>query len=350
MLDAHAPKQNREQLALFNADGTHKNWLAGLVDFFDFLTDGLELELLVVIDKVGEVFAYHRLVRRDDHHIKIVDFQEFRCFGVGGTGHTADLVIHAEEVLEGNSGQRLVLSEDLDFLLGFYSLVQPVAVPSAMENAAGELVDNLDLAVDHHVIDVIVIESERLHRLGDIVNVFKVLIGINRTVYDMVLVQQLFHVQHPLVGEGDFLLFFIKFVVAALLKGLGVAVEAGKGVLLVVVTGLGILLTLDQGGCDFRSTQYLGRVVLALAADDQGGSGFVDENRVDFVDDAIVMLGLDFLLGRPLHVVPEVVEAEFVVRTIRYIPAVCSSLGLIVHIREDDSHRKPQKLVYGSHP
>jgi hypothetical protein len=45
---------------------------------FNLLADGLELELFVVIDQIGEVLTDDRLVGGDDHHIEIVDFQEFR--------------------------------------------------------------------------------------------------------------------------------------------------------------------------------------------------------------------------------------------------------------------------------
>jgi len=168
---------------------------------FNLLADGLELELFVVIDQIGEVLTDDRLVGGDDHHIEIVDFQEFRSFGVGGAGHAADLVIHAEKVLEGDGRQSLVLTEDLDLLLGLDRLVQPVAVPPPVKDAAGEFIDDLHLAIDYYIIDIGAVEPEGLHRLGDIVDILKILIGIDRAFDDVVLVEQLFHMKHALIGK-----------------------------------------------------------------------------------------------------------------------------------------------------
>ena len=62
-------------------------------------------------------------------------------------GHAGELVVHAEIVLEGDRGQRLVLRLDRDVLLGLERLVQAFRIAAAGHHAAGELVDDDDLAV-----------------------------------------------------------------------------------------------------------------------------------------------------------------------------------------------------------
>jgi hypothetical protein len=56
--------------------------------------------------------------------------------------------------------------------------------------------------------------------------------------------------------------------------------------------------------------------------DDQRCPGFVDEHRVDFVDDGEPVLSLDPLLQRDHHVVAQVIEPELVVRPVRDVALV----------------------------
>ena len=56
-----------------------------------------------------------------------------------------------------------------DLLLGLDRLVQAVAPAASRHQAAGELVDDDDLAVLHHVVDVELEERVRAQRLVDVV-------------------------------------------------------------------------------------------------------------------------------------------------------------------------------------
>ena len=91
-----------------------------------------------------------RAIGRFGRHLddaKAVDLVELALFGLGGSGHAADLVVHAEVVLEGDRGEGLVLLLDLHPLLGLDRLMEALRVAAAFEDAPGELVDDLDLAV-----------------------------------------------------------------------------------------------------------------------------------------------------------------------------------------------------------
>src|SRR6266581_233319 len=61
---------------------------------------------------------------RADHDFEPVDFLEFVGLGVGRAGHARELAVHAEVVLEGDRGERLVLALDLDVFLRLDRLVQ----------------------------------------------------------------------------------------------------------------------------------------------------------------------------------------------------------------------------------
>ncbi len=81
------------------------------------------------------------------------------------------LLVEAEVVLQGDRGPGVVLLVDLDPLLGLDRLVQAVGPAPALEDAAGELVDDLHLAVGDEVVLVPLVELLGLQRLGELVDV-----------------------------------------------------------------------------------------------------------------------------------------------------------------------------------
>ena len=85
-------------------------------------------------------------------HFEIVDVHELVGLGHRRAGHAGKLLVHAEIVLEGDRGERLVLRLDRLVLLGFQRLMQPFRIAPARHHAAGELVDDDDLAVAHDVV------------------------------------------------------------------------------------------------------------------------------------------------------------------------------------------------------
>ena len=158
---------SRELLRLLDRDRADEHRLALLVELDDLLDDRLPLLLLGAVDDVGVVLADHRPVGRDDDDVEPVDLRELLGLGLGGAGHAGELLVHAEVVLEGDRGQGLVLGLDLDALLGLDRLVQAVGPAPAGHQAAGELVDDDDLAVLDDVVDVLLVEGVGAQRLLD---------------------------------------------------------------------------------------------------------------------------------------------------------------------------------------
>ena len=72
---------------------------------------------------------------------------ELGGLGVGRARHARELLVEAEEVLESDRRHRAVLFLDPHVLLGLDGLVEPLRPAPAREHAAGELVDDEDLAV-----------------------------------------------------------------------------------------------------------------------------------------------------------------------------------------------------------
>ena len=107
---------------------------------------------------------------------------------------------------------------------------------------------------------------------------------------------------------------------------------------------------LNELGNDFVDAVILVGGFLGRAGNDQRGAGFVDEDRVDFVDDAEVVAALDAVGEVVLHVVAEIVEAELVVGAVGDVGGVGGAALHVVEIVDDDADREAEHLVDGAHP
>ncbi len=145
------------------------------VALLDLADDRAGLALLGLVDLIVVVLADHRAVRGDLDDRQVVDLHELVRLGERRAGHARELVVHAEVVLERDRRERLVLLLDAHALLGLDRLVQAFRPAPALEDAPGELVDDLDLAVDHRVVDVALVQRLRLQRLDQVVDEVTVL-------------------------------------------------------------------------------------------------------------------------------------------------------------------------------
>ena len=164
-----------EHLRDLDRDRADQHRLARLVARLDLVRHGLPLAVLGLVDLVVVVGADHRLVGRDVDHRQLVDLDELVRLGERRAGHAGELVVHAEVVLERDRRERLVLLADAHALLRLDRLVQALRPAPALEDAAGELVDDLHLAVDHRVLLVALVERLRLQRLDQVVDEVAVL-------------------------------------------------------------------------------------------------------------------------------------------------------------------------------
>ena len=120
--------------------------------------------------------------------------------------------------------------------------------------------------------------------------------------------EQPFDVQNAFFGQGRGTMLFVDGEIAG-------------GVL------LARLLAFDHFAALQVRDDFVGFVVLigrflARAGDDERRARFVDQDRIHFVDDGEVMPALHAVLQVELHVVAQVIEAEFVVGAVGDIGAV----------------------------
>ena len=160
--DAALGKHLRQKFALGNADGADQDRLATTVLLGNIVDDGTKLGNLGLVNEVSLVGTRRGFVGRNRNNRKIVCAHQFGGFGLRGTGHAGQLVVHAEVVLQRDGGKRLVFFFDLDALFGLDRLVDALAPAPTFKNATGEFVDNFDLAIGDDVVLVTLVQLFRL--------------------------------------------------------------------------------------------------------------------------------------------------------------------------------------------
>ena len=116
-----------------------------------------------------------------------------------------------------------------------------------------------------------------------------------------------------------------------------------------VLEGLDEFAEFELGDDDVDASVLVGGLV-GGAGDDERGAGFVDEDGVYFVDDAVVVSALNLVLDLELHVVAEVVEAELVVGAVGDIGGVGFAALLVVEVVDDDADGEAEEAVDLAHP
>ena len=169
MLDATLVEQAGEPLGAFDGHRADKARLARLMASGHVVGDGVELRIDRAIDQIVLVDTLDLLVRRDGNDRQLVDLAELRVLGHSRARHARQLVVQAEVVLQGDGGKRLVLLAHPHMLFGLERLMQALGVATTLHDAARELVDDLHLAVNDHVVDVAMEQELRLQGLLQVI-------------------------------------------------------------------------------------------------------------------------------------------------------------------------------------
>ena len=194
-----------------------------------------------------------------------------------------------------------------------------LAPAAPLEDAAGELVDDLHLAVLDDVVLVLLVQLLGLQ--GDLHLVDEVLLHLVVEVLDAE--RGLDLVDARLERDDDAL------------------------VLLDLVVHVALQRADDRGELAVED-----RRVGHAAGDDQRSPGLVDEDRVDLVDDGVVVAALGLVDELAGHVVAQVVEAHLVVRAVGDVGAVL--LALLGRRRleagDDQPDLEAEEAVDAAHP
>ena len=212
--------------------------------------------------------------------------------------------------------------------------MQALGVTAAFHNAAGELVDDLDLAVGDHVLLIAVEHVLGLQRLLQVVDQLAGEIGI-----DVIDTQAALNFLKAALGGGNGVLGLVHDEVARGLHVLGGGEHVVRHVLAALKATHGTREVLvGTGG--------LG----ASARDDQRGAGLIDQDGVNLVDDGVVVTALHALLGTGDHVVAQVIKAELGVGAVGDVGLVGRTLELERHVVLEQTDGHAQVLVDAAHP
>ena len=332
--DAALGKGGRQLLGALDGDGTHQDRLALSVALLNVVGNGVVLGLNGTVHQVLVVNTLNGFVGGDDLDGQLVDLAELGVLGECRTGHTGELVIQAEVVLQGDGGQRLVLLAHEHALFGLDGLMQALGVAAAFHDATGELVDDLDLAVGDHVLLVAMEHVLSLQRLLQVVDQLARKVGI-----DVLDAQAALDLLKTALGGGDGVLGLVHDIVARGLHVLGSSEHVVRHVLATLKATHGTREVLvGTGG--------LG----TSARDDQRGASLINQDGVNLVDDGVVVATLHALLGTGNHVVTQVIKAELGVGAVGDVGLIGRALELEWHVVLEQTDGHAQVLIDAAHP
>ena len=152
MLNATLRKNARNTLGVVNRNGTNQHWLTILVTLFDVSYNSLKLSVNGAIDQVIQVLTLNRAIRWNNLNRNVINLTELCVLGHCSTGHTGELVVHEEVVLERNSCQSLVFFTYLNVLFCLNCLVKTLRITTAFHDTTSKLINNLDFTVDDNIL------------------------------------------------------------------------------------------------------------------------------------------------------------------------------------------------------
>ena len=87
-----------------------------------------------------------------------------------------------------------------------------------------------------------------------------------------------------------------------------------------------------------------------LSGNDKRSSCFINQYRVDFIDDGIFQSTLYELFFINNHVISQIVKSEFIVCYISNITVICCTTFVIIHTVQNNTYCKSKEFMYLSHP
>ena len=318
----------RNRLRLLDRNRAHQHRLPALVIVPDsvgqrivFLQDSVhhrfEFFLLRAVNDVRMFFADQRTVRRNHHHVQVVNLSELRRFRFRRSGHARQFLVHAEIILKGDGRQGLVFPLDLHAFLGFDRLVQAVRPAPPRHLPPGELVDDDYFAVFHHVIHVVLVQRVRPQRLVNVVNLLHV-----RRVVQISQPQQPLALAHAFFRQRGRAMLFIQRVIDVL----------------------------NQLGNNLVDLEILVGGFFGRPGNNQRRPRLVDQDRVHFVHNRELVPALHATRQVVLHVVAQVIESELVVRAVGQIRRIGRPALHVVQVMHDHADGQSQRLIQRAHP
>ena len=280
----------RKKITGFNGNSTYQDWLTFLVTRLNIFYYSLEFCIETSVEKVWMVNTLDWTVGWNWNNTDVVDFAEFFFFCFTSTSHTCQFFIHTEKVLVGNRSWSLRFILDWHTFFSFNRLVQTIRVTATFHSASSKLVDNQDfLLFTHHIVDI---------KNHDVVGAKGVVDKVSQCyVFDIVEIfefEVFFCFINTWVRQTDSLRLNIDNVVI-------------------------LIQRLHKVVCHMVE---LTRFNSISSWNDQWCTSFVDQDRVNLIDQGIVKWTLNHVLCTYNHVVTKVVKTNLWVSWVSNITEV----------------------------
>ena len=217
----------RQQFRFFYRRGTEEHGLPRGPASRDILNDCGKLLPLSLEDHVGAVEALRREVCRNWDNGEAVGVGKLRRFSLGRSGHTGQLVVHAEVVLQRHRRPGVVFVLDTNAFLGFDRLMKTITPATTIQGTSGEFINDFHFPVGDEVVLVAVPQFLGLECLGQLVHLIH-----GPRVVQIGDAKSALHLFDARFGNDDRALFFVHFVIRVLSQGAGnggeLVVELGR--------------------------------------------------------------------------------------------------------------------------
>ena len=201
-------------LGFLNGCGADQHRLQTRIGNLDLANDGAQLFLIGTIDLISLVFPAHLCISRNFDNIQVINLAKFVSLGRGCAGHTRELAVEPEIILEGDGRHGDVFGLHSDVLLGFQRLMQTFRIAASRHHAAGKLVNDHHFVVADDIILVALKQRVSAQRLIDMMHQRHIMRLIKRPVGERArLAQQVFNMLIADFGQMDRSLLFINLVV-----------------------------------------------------------------------------------------------------------------------------------------
>src|SRR3546814_15682479 len=92
------------------------------------------------------------------------------------------------------------------------------------------------------------------------------------------------------------------------------------------------------------------RLVVGGSRNDERGARFVEQDRIDLVNDGEIEGALHHLPALIFHIVAQIIEAKFVIGRIRDVGGISLSPLILAQVRHDHAGGKPTEAIDQPHP
>ena len=321
-----------QNLGFFNGNGADEDGLTFGVRLGNILDYGVKFSFLGFVNNVRLVVTDDGLVGGNFDYVETVNLTELVGFGHSRTGHTGELFIHTEVVLEGDGGKGFALPCDGDALFRLDCLMKSLVVAASDHKTSGELVNYDYLSVLDDVVNVALHYAVGFNRLVDMVekgHIFRVV-----EVLDVEVFLRLFNAPG---SDGGGVRLFVDDVVGGYVVNLLLFValldaDGGEG------AGEAVRLLVKVGG------------FVAATGNDKRSSRLVYENGVHLIDDCEGKAPLDAVFFIGDHVVAKIVEAELVVGAVGDVAGVGGSSVVVFNAVDNETDGKSHIGENLAHP